>query len=96
MDCIFCKIVKNEINNYKVYEDNICLAFLDIYTDAPGHVLIIPKKHIVDIFSITNEELIHISKISKIIAEKIKNNLKPDGIITYQNNGCAQDVMHYH
>lgn len=44
-DCIFCKIVKNEIPATKIYEDENFLAFLDIRPIAPGHVQIIPKKH---------------------------------------------------
>lgn len=44
-DCIFCKIAKGEIPSYKVYEDDIFLAFLDIKPQAAGHCLIIPKTH---------------------------------------------------
>jgi len=45
MDCIFCKIVDGQIPAYKVYEDNLFLAFLDIRPLNPGHLLVIPKKH---------------------------------------------------
>ena len=45
-ECIFCKIVENEIPSYKVYEDDKYLAFLDIEPLNKGHVLVIPKKHI--------------------------------------------------
>ena len=44
-DCIFCKIVKDEIPSYKVYEDENFLAFLDITPQSPGHTQVIPKKH---------------------------------------------------
>lgn len=42
-DCIFCKIVNGDIPSMKVYEDDICLAYLDINPDSDGHTLIIPK-----------------------------------------------------
>ena len=45
-DCIFCKIIKNEIPSIKVYEDDNYLAFLDIRPLNPGHTLVIPKKHL--------------------------------------------------
>ena len=45
MDCIFCKIVKEELPAEKVYEDEKYLAFLDIRPLSPGHTLVIPKKH---------------------------------------------------
>ncbi len=43
--CIFCKIINNELPSYKVYEDTLTLAFLDINPVSDGHVLIIPKLH---------------------------------------------------
>jgi histidine triad (HIT) family protein len=44
-NCIFCKIVKNELPANKVYEDDNFLAFLDIRPQSPGHTLVIPKEH---------------------------------------------------
>ena len=44
-NCIFCKIVKGELPSYKVYEDDKCMAFLDIHPVAMGHTLLIPKEH---------------------------------------------------
>ena len=48
-DCLFCKIIAGKIPSKKVYEDDKALAFEDIKPQAPTHVLIVPKKHIVDI-----------------------------------------------
>ncbi len=45
MDCLFCKIVKGEIPNYTVYEDDNVLAFLDIHPCSKGHTVVIPKQH---------------------------------------------------
>lgn len=45
-DCIFCKIVNKEIPAHVVYEDADFLAFLDINPQSPGHVQVIPKKHV--------------------------------------------------
>ena len=50
--CIFCKIIKNEVPSFKVWEDDECLAFLTIRPVNPGHTLLIPKVHIDDIFTI--------------------------------------------
>ncbi len=43
--CIFCKIVRGDIPAYKVYENEMFLAFLDINPQSPGHVQVIPKEH---------------------------------------------------
>lgn len=45
-DCLFCKMVRGEIQPKKVYEDDRVLAFRDINPQAPIHVLVIPKEHI--------------------------------------------------
>ena len=49
MDCIFCKIAAGEIPSTKVLEDDDFLAFHDLNAQAPIHVLVIPKPHIVSI-----------------------------------------------
>ena len=45
MSCIFCQIIKGESHAYKVYEDDLTLAFLDINPISDGHTLVIPKLH---------------------------------------------------
>jgi histidine triad (HIT) family protein len=44
-DCVFCKIVRNELPSNRVYEDHDFIALLDIRPQAPGHTLVIPKQH---------------------------------------------------
>ena len=45
-DCVFCKIVRREIPAHVVYEDADFLAFLDNFPQSPGHVQVVPKKHV--------------------------------------------------
>ena len=45
-DSIFTKIVRGELPAYKLYEDELTLAFLDIHPVQPGHTLVIPKQQI--------------------------------------------------
>ena len=49
-DCIFCKIIAGEIPSYKVYEDDLVYAFLDISQNTPGHTLLVPKEHVANLF----------------------------------------------
>ena len=96
MDCIFCKIVKGEIPSYKLYEDELILAILDVNPVFPGHTLIIPKVHTLDINSIDEEVLCHIMKKAKDIANTLVDNLKCDGFTLIQNNGFVQEIKHFH
>jgi histidine triad (HIT) family protein len=44
-NCLFCKIIRGEIQSYKVYEDDSYFGFLDIHPLSVGHTLLVPKKH---------------------------------------------------
>lgn len=96
MDCIFCKIVNGEIPSYKIYEDEKIMAFLDINPYAPGHTLIIPKKHTLDINSIDEKALSHIMKKARDIAKLVTEKLDAPGFTLVQNNGFVQEVKHFH
>ena len=48
-ECLFCKIIKGKVDSLKLYEDDDILVMLDAYPDSPGHTLIIPKKHYLDL-----------------------------------------------
>ena len=96
MDCIFCKIINGEIPSYKIYEDDIVLAFLDINPDCDGHSLIIPKKHFKDLNDIDDDTLLHIQNVAKILKKDLEEKLGCVGISLLQNNGEIQEVKHYH
>ena len=96
MDCLFCKIINKEIPSYKIYEDDVVYAFLDINPDSTGHTLIIPKKHYLDLDDIDIEILKHIMKIAKMLKKRIEEKLNCDGLTLIQNNGDIQEVKHFH
>ncbi len=95
-NCVFCKIMKQEIPSYTIYEDDIVKVFLSIEPIANGHTLIVPKMHYKDITDIPIDALNHINKISKEIYDLLKEKLNFDGLKFVQNNGFFQDIPHYH
>ena len=97
-DCVFCKIVKNEIDAYKIYEDDDCMVILDRFPNNIGHSLVIPKKHVQNIFELDDDLAGKILKIASRISNAIQKSLKPDGIHLLQNNnkGANQTVNHFH
>jgi len=96
--CIFCKIIRGEIPSFKVYEDEKTLAFEDINPIAPGHTLIIPRRHARDLWEISDDDLAAIHLTSKKIVQAIRSALNPSGVACLQLNGpgANQVVMHYH
>lgn len=96
MDCIFCKIINNEISSYKIYENDMVFCFLDINPLSSGHTLIIPKKHFKDISDIDSKYLSSINDATKYVYNLLMSKLGPDGIRIVQNNGICQEIKHYH
>lgn len=96
MDCIFCKIINNEIPSYTVYEDETVKIFLDISPKTNGDLLIIPKEHFTNVVDIPLDVLNHINKIVKEMYELLKEKLHCDGMTVIQNNDYGQEIKHYH
>lgn len=96
MDCIFCKIINGEIPSYTIYEDKNVKAFLDISPVANGHTLIIPKKHVENLYDADVELLKNVESASKVVGNLLKEKLCCTGITRMQNNEYGQDVKHYH
>ncbi len=97
-NCIFCKIIAGEIPSMRVYEDEKCIATLDIGPANPGHVLVMPKTHIRDLSELPEELGGHLLMVAKEIGKRQKERLQADGFNVVQNNGAAagQTVPHFH
>lgn len=97
-DCVFCKIAEKKIPSKLIYEDEETMAFLDINPGAPGHSLIIPKKHYDTLFEMPEDEVSTLFKTVAKIVNAINRVVKPDGVNVFQNNKAAagQLVNHVH
>lgn len=97
-ECIFCKIVSGEIPSFKVYEDAMTLAFMDINPANDGHCLVIPKEHSRDLYVIPEGVLSAVSVTASKIARAVHKTLSPEGLNLVQCNGAgaAQSVFHFH
>lgn len=96
-DCLFCKIINNEIPSSTVYEDDLIKVFLDINPTTNGHMLIIPKKHHVNVMDIDEDVVSHALKVIKEkLYPMLKKNLGCNGLTIVQNNEYGQEVKHYH
>ena len=82
-DCIFCNIVAGIAPCYKIYEDELSLAILDINPFSRGHSLVIPKKHVPWWHELSDEENASLFRVSKVVADKMMKALNPDFICMY-------------
>jgi histidine triad (HIT) family protein len=95
-DCLFCKIVAREVPADIVYEDDVAIAFRDINPQAPEHVLVIPREHLVDLRELGAHPDVAAPYLASIGA--VADLLGADAFRTVFNTGAAvgQSVFHVH
>ncbi len=98
-DNIFAKMLRGEIPCVKVFEDDIALAFMDIFPQSSGHTLVIPKgvtaRNLLDMpDDMLGPYMIRVQSV----AQAVETALAPDGIVITQFNGesAGQTVFHLH
>lgn len=100
MDCIFCRIVKNELPSQKVYEDDSILAFLDIAPVKHGHTLIIPKAHMPNFSEAAPDVLDVIMHVAQKVGHAVVSATDAEGYTLTTSNGRAAgqliDHLHFH
>ncbi len=97
-NCIFCRIIGNEISSVTLYEDDDFKVIMDISPASKGHAVLIPKKHVANIFEMDEETASKVFVVAAKVAKAIKEQLRCDGLNILQNNGEAagQTVFHFH
>jgi histidine triad (HIT) family protein len=96
--CIFCTIIEGQAPAEVVFEDEETLAFMDINPANPGHTLVIPKRHVRDVYELDEETAAAVMKATVRVAGAIKRALHPDGMNLVQSNERAggQEIFHFH
>ena len=96
--CIFCKILNKEIPSYKIYEDEDFYAMLDISQATPGHTLVLPKKHITNIFDLPEDLASKLFVVIKKVSDLLREKLGFNDLNMLNNSGeiAGQTVMHLH
>src|ERR1700682_1924286 len=97
--CLFCRIASGEIPAKKICEDDQVVAFNDINPQAPTHVLVVPRKHIASLDSMTDADAATVGTvIARAAAIARELHLEGDGYRLVANNGEAagQTVFHIH
>ena len=97
-ECFFCKIVNNEIPCFQLFEDDLVKVFLDINPVSKGHLLVIPKQHFENIFTVPDNVLIRITQVCKKMALLCKEKLGATGvnIVNASGKDAQESVPHLH
>ena len=76
-NCVFCKIINNEIPAFKIYEDDKHLAFMDAFPSMKGQVLVVPKKHVASYLDMEEKEYKDLMEKSREVAKAMQKTLNP-------------------
>ena len=98
-DCVFCKLINQELPRSVVYEDQHVIGLMDIQPVNPGHTLIIPKIHSTSLNELEPETGAHMFKTAMLVSEALrKSDIKCEGVSFHLADGEAagQDVFHVH
>lgn len=98
-DCLFCKIVRGEIDAEVVHDEDEVLAFNDINSKAPVHVLVIPRQHVAnleEVGDLPDAVVKRLFEVASLVAEKL--GVTENGYAVRVNNGrdAGQEIFHLH
>ena len=97
-DCVFCQIVAGELPAQIVAEDERTLSFMDIYPGTRGHALVVPRRHVQDLWEIEPDELSAVMQAAQRLGLRMRDRLEVDGVNLINSCGPAawQTVFHFH
>ena len=95
--CVFCHIIKGDVQSRKIYEDDNCLAILDINPANPGHLLLLPKEHYAIMPQIPDDIISYLAKITKDLSAICLKTFKAEGTNIFIANGlvAGQKAQHF-
>jgi histidine triad (HIT) family protein len=94
--CAFCRIVAGEAPAHVVLDDDVAMGFLDIRPLFPGHVLLVPREHVVTLPDLPAGQVGPLFERAQRIAAAVVDVLGAQGSFVAMNNTVSQSVPHLH
>jgi histidine triad (HIT) family protein len=94
--CTFCRIAQEELPAAIVFEDDLLLGFLDSKPLFHGHVLLIPKDHVVTLADVEPSLLTHLFSAAQRLSVAVQAAMAAEGTFVAMNNVVSQSVPHFH
>jgi histidine triad (HIT) family protein len=97
-NCIFCSILAGDMPGEVVQEDEHTVAFMDIAPWTRGHAVVVPRRHVANLYEIEDDELARVNAAGRRLALKMRDKLGADGVNLLNSTGSAawQTVFHFH
>ena len=98
-NCIFCRIAAGTAPASLVYQDEHCVAFLDIHPVNPGHLLVVPRRHAANLAELDAADGERLFQVGQRLAQALRRSgLRCEGVNLFLADGEAagQEVFHVH
>jgi histidine triad (HIT) family protein len=97
-DCIFCSIVAGDAPAHVIHEDERTVSFLDINPVTRGHTLVVPRRHVVDMWDVDEDTAVAVMRSARHVAQLLRRALDPEGCNLFQATRAiaGQTVFHLH
>jgi len=95
-DCLFCAIVAGDVPAFIVSSTPSAVAFLDIRPVFKGHVLVVPREHLVTLADLPADQLSPYFGFVQRVAVAVEESLGAGGTFVAINNKVSQSVAHLH
>ena len=98
-DCVFCQIADKNIASEMIFEDEDLVVFHDINPQAPSHILIVPRKHMANLSSVSDEDAALLGKmltVARNIARENHFGEKGYRIALNEGKDGGQTIFHLH
>jgi histidine triad (HIT) family protein len=96
VSCVFCSILSGDVPAHVVLDDDVCLAFLDTKPVFFGHVLVVPRKHVVTLPELPPDEVAPLFARVQLLAAAVPAAMEAEGTFVAMNNIVSQSVPHLH
>ena len=95
---VFAQILRGEAPCFKVYEDELTLAFMDIMPQLEGHTLVIPKEPAITVYDLSDEAALALMGTVRLVGPAVEKAMGVGGSTLFQLNGAeaGQTVPHLH
>lgn len=96
MKCVFCDIAAGGVSAEIVWRDEEAIAFLDNRPLFPGHMLLIPTRHIVTLADLPAAQVGPLFQAAQRLERAVEKALEAEGSFIAINNHVSQSVPHLH
>ena len=96
VDCLFCRIVSGEADAHRVVETPDVVGFLDVRPVFKGHVLLVPREHVVTLPDLPEALIVPLFSTAQRVADALTSGLGAQGTFVAMNNIVSQSVPHLH